>query len=849
MFRVALKGLAGRKLRAALTALAIVLGVAMVSGTYVLTDTIKAGFDAVFTSVYKKTDAVITGRSAIGGNIAVPPSFSVSLLAKVKALPGVEDAAGGIGDQDQLVGRNGKVISAGGAPGLAFSVDPSSNQRFNPLQLVSGTWPTSGDEIAIDSGTASKKHYAVGQTIGVIARGPVQQFRITGIARLGGVSSIGGATISVFDPATAARLFNKQGKLDEIDVAAKTGVSPAQLTAQINRVLPPATQVRTGHAQAKKSGQDVAGFTSVLQKFLLAFGGIALFVGVFVIANTLSITIAQRAREFGTLRTLGATRRQVLTSVILEAFVIGAIASVVGLFAGLGLAKGLDALFKSFGIDLPKAGTVFATRTIVVSLLVGTIVTLLASLMPAIRATRVEPIAAVREGVLPPSRLARFGLPVAIATLAIGLALVLFGAFDKHTSGTIRLLAVGLGVVIVFVGTALVAPKFVPPLASVLGWPAQRIGGAAGALARDNAMRNPARTASTAAALMIGLALVTAVGVLAQGLKSTFEHSVDKQFHANYALTSENGFTPTGVASEQAVRSVSGVEVVSGVRAGQGRVLGHNVGITGVSPDVGRVINVTWQEGGLQVPVRLGSDGAFIDSDYAKKHDLSIGSPLSVLTPAGGRLHLKVEGVFKQPKGGSPFGTVSISTALFDRTYQNPQNVFAFVNIQGGVSAANTAKLSNALASFPDAKVQTEQEFKKQQEQGINILLNLLYVLLSLSIVVSLFGIVNTLVLTVFERTREVGMLRAVGMTRRQTRRMIRHESIVTALIGAALGIPLGIGLALLVSQAIGFFAFAIPWGTLVVFVISAIVVGILAAIFPARRAARLNVLEALQYE
>jgi putative ABC transport system permease protein len=849
MLRVALKGLAGRKLRAALTALAIVLGVAMVSGTYVLTDTIKAGFGAVFTSVYKDTDAVITGRSAIGGSTSTPPSFSVSLLSKVKELPAVLDAAGGIGDQDQLVGRNGKVISAGGAPGLAFSVNPTSNQRFNPLELVSGSWPTNGSEIAIDSGTASKKHYSVGQTIGVIARGPVQQFRITGIAKLGGVSSIGGATISVFDPATAATLFQKQGLFDEIDVAAKPGVSPAELVSQISKVLPPATQVRTGHAQAQKSGQDVAGFTDVLQKFLLAFGGIALFVGIFVIANTLSITIAQRAREFGTLRTLGATRRQVLSSVILEAFIIGVIASIVGLFAGLGLAKGLNSLFKSAGIDLPQAGTVFATRTIVVSLVVGTLVTLLASLMPAIRATRVEPIAAVREGVLPPSRLARFGLPVAVVTFAVGLALLLFGSLDKSTSGSLRLLAVGVGVLVVFVGTALIAPKFVPTLANVLGWPAGRFGGAAGALARDNARRNPARTASTAAALMIGLALVTAVGVLASGLKSTFETSVDKQFNADYALTSENGFTPTGVASEHALDDVPGVQVVSGVRAGEARVLGHNTGITGVAGNIGRVVNITWQEGGPQVPAELGTDGGFIDSDYAKDHDLTVGSPLSLLTPAGKRLSLKIEGVFKTPKGGSPFGTVSISSALFDRTYQNPQNVFAFLRVSGGVSAANTAKLANALASFPDAKIQTESQFKKQQESGINILLNLLYVLLSLSIVVSLFGIVNTLVLTVFERTREVGMLRAVGMTRRQTRRMIRHESIVTALIGAALGIPLGVGIALLVSQAIGFFAFAIPWTTLIVFVIAAVIVGIIAAIFPARRAARLNVLEALQYE
>jgi putative ABC transport system permease protein len=849
VIKVALKGLAGRKLRAALTALAIILGVAMVSGTYVLTDTIKAGFDAVFTSVYKRTDAVITGRSAIGGTQTAPPSFSVSLLPRVQALPGVEDAAGGIGDQAQLVGRNGKVISVGGAPGLAFSVDPSKNQRFNPLELVSGRWPSNGDEVAIDSGTASKKHYDVGQTIGVIARGPVHTYRITGIAKLGGVSSIGGATISVFDPATAARIFDKRGLYDEIDVAAKPGVSPNELVSQIKSVLPPATQVRTGQAQAQKSGQDVASFTSVLQKFLLAFGGIALFVGIFVIANTLSITIAQRAREFGTLRTLGATRRQVLTSVILEGGIIGLIASLIGLFAGLGLARGLNSLFKSAGIDLPQAGTVFATRTIIVSIVVGTVVTLLASLAPAIRATRLEPIAAVREGVMPPSRLARFGLPVALVTFAIGLALVLFGAFDKSASGSLRLLGVGVGVIAIFIGTALLAPRFVPGLARVLGTPATRVGGAAGALARDNAMRNPARTASTAAALMIGLALVTAVGVLATGLKSTFEHSVDEQFKGNYAITSENGFTPTGVASESVVRRVPGVVAVSGVRAGQGRIFGHTTGVTGVSPDVGRVINITWKEGGPQVPAKLGADGGFVDSDYAKKHKLSVGSPVTLLTPAGKRLHLKIEGVFKTPKGGSPFGTVSISTALFDRSYQNPQNVYAFVLINGGVNDANTAKLSRSLASFPDAKVQTESEFKKQQESGINVLLNLLYVLLSLSIVVSLFGIVNTLVLTVFERTREIGMLRAVGMTRRQTRRMIRHESIVTALIGAALGIPLGVGLALLVSQAIGFFAFAIPWGTLGVFVIAAIVVGLLAAIFPARRASRLNVLEALQYE
>jgi putative ABC transport system permease protein len=607
--------------------------------------------------------------------------------------------------------------------------------------------------------------------------------------------------------------------------------------------------VRTASAQAAKDTQNTSTFTSIIQDFLLAFGGIALFVGIFVIANTLSITVAQRAREFGTLRTLGATRRQVLGSVILEGATIGLLASVAGLFIGLGLAKALNWVFVKAGIDLPKAGTVFATRTIVVSLVVGTLVTLVASTFPAARATRVQPIDAIREGVLPPSRLARFGLPVAILTVGISLTLLLLGALDGGLRTRDRLFSIGGGVVLAFLGVALVAPRFVPPLARVLGAPGAGAGGISGSLARENAMRNPARTAATAAALMIGLALVTVVAVIASGLKTQFERSVNALFRADYALTSENGFTPTGIASELALRRVPAVEVVSGVRAGQGRVFGKRVGVTGVAPNVSQVIEVKWSQGSRRVPAELGSTGAFVDKDYAKSHHLRIGSPLAVETPSGKTLDLTVRGVFAPPKGGSPFGRVTISSALFDRQYPNPENVFAFVKTRGGVTDANTRALTAALARFPDAKIQTESQFKKNQERGIDLLLNLLFVLLSLSIVISLFGIVNTLVLTVFERTRELGMLRAVGMTRLQTALMIFHESVVTALIGAALGIPLGIGLAALVGHAISYPAFTIPWGTLVIFVLAAVIVGLIAAIFPARRAARLNVLAALQYE
>ena len=854
MTKVALRGLLGRKLRAALTAFAIVLGVAMVSGTFVLTDTIKSAFSTVFTQAYKNADAVITGKSAIGtggggGNGPEIPSLPASLLTQVRALSGVEQASGGIADQAQVVGHNGKVISVGGAPGLAFSHSPEG-ERFNPLSLTSGTWPSGPGQVDIDAQTASKHNFRVGQQVGVIARGPVQRFRIVGTVKFAGVSSLGGATMTIFTLPEAQQLFHKQGRYDQINAAAKSGTSPTQLVAEIKPLLGASAQVRTGQAQAQQATKDTSGFLNIFQDFLLAFGGIALFVGSFVIANTLSITIAQRTRELATLRTLGASRRQVLTSVLLEAFVIGTIASVVGLFLGLLLAKGLNSLLVSFGIDLPQASPVFKARTIIVALLVGIVITLIAAMRPALRSTRVPPIAAAREGaLLPPSRWARYGTPAAGATIVAAIALMLVGLLVSGLSTGPRLLAVGVGAIALFIGVAMLAPKLVPPLVRVLGWPAARFGGAAGRLAEGNSARNPARTASTASALMIGLALVTLVAVLAAGLRSRFEGAVKEAFVGNYAITAENNFSPISLASENAGRRVPGVTVVSGVRAGTARAFGSNINLTGVEPNVSRVIKVDWQNGSPATPAQLGADGAFVSKDYAKAQNLHVGSPLSVETPSGRVLHLRLSGITNPPKGGSPFGDVTISQGLFDSLYQNPQNLFTLLKTQGGVTAANTARLNAALSGFPDAKVQTESQFVSNQLSGLNTLLNLLYVLLSLSIVVSLFGIVNTLVLTVFERTRELGMLRAVGMSRRQVRRMIRHESVITALLGAAFGIPLGVLLALMVGGAIGFAAFTIPWGTLVVFVVAAIIAGLIAAIWPARRAGKLNVLEALSYE
>jgi putative ABC transport system permease protein len=853
MISVALRGLLGRKLRAALTAIAIVLGVAMVSGTYVLTDTIKAAFGTVFTTVYKNTDAIVTGKSAIGGNANKGdevPALPDSLLTKIRGLPQVADAEGGIADQAKLVGRGGKVINTHGAPNLAFSIHPKGDQRFNPLTLVSGSWPVGAHEVGIDANTADKKQYVVGQSIGVIARGPVQQYKISAIVKIGGVSSLGSATIAVFDFPTAQRIFHKQGELDTVSIAGRPNVTPADLVRAVQPVLPPTAQVRTGQAEAKQATKDTSGALDIFNYFLLAFGGVALFVGTFVIANTLSITIAQRTRELATLRSLGATRRQVRRSVLLEGFVIGTLASLVGLFAGLGLAKGLNALFVKFGIDLPQAGTVFATRTIVVALVVGIVVTLIASLLPAIRATRVPPIAAVREGaLLPPSRLARFGIPGGLTVVALSVALMLVGLFAGGIATKWRLISLGVGAALLFVGVAILAPTLVPPLGRVLGWPAARFGGAAGGLARGNVVRNPARTATTAAALMIGLALVTLVGVLAAGLKTRFEGGVNETFISNYALTAQDNFTPLGVAAGDALAKVPGVTDISSVRAGQARVFGSRIGLTAVQPNLPTVMHNKWAAGGTSTPAHLGANGAFVSKSFAKKHHLSLGSTLTAETPDGPVLRLAIRGIYDPPKGAPYLGDLAVSTQTFDRAFPTQSNLFTLVNMRGGDTAANSARLERALQPFPDAKIQTISQFKKNQLQGLTLLLNLLYVLLSLSIIVSLFGIVNTLVLTVFERTRELGMLRAVGMTRRQVRRMIRQESVVTALLGATLGIPLGVVLAWMVGEAINYPAFTIPWGTLISFVVAAIIVGLLAAVFPARRAGRLNVLEALQYE
>jgi putative ABC transport system permease protein len=926
VIRVALRGLLGRKLRATLTALAIVLGVAMISGTFVLTDSIDRAFDRIFTDVRAGSSAVISGKSAFEldeQSGSTEPTFDEALLSKVRDVPGVAEAEGSVDGEAQIIGKDGKAIGHGGAPNLGFSI-ANGESSFNALTLVEGGWPGNGD-IVVDKATADDEDLQIGQVIGIQGRGPVEHLRLSGIVKFGSVSTIGGATLAGFDLPTAQRIFDKQGKLDEIAVAAKSGVSDQQLVGELRQILPPNTQVKTGEEQARSDAEDTDEFISFLQDFLLVFAGVALFVGAFVIANSLSITIAQRTRELATLRTVGASRRQVLSSIIVESLAVGIVASAVGLFFGLALAKLLFWLFDSVGFTLPNTGLLFETRTILVALLVGIVVTFLASLRPAIRATRVPPIAAVREGAtLPESRFARFRTPGAVLVAVLGFAALVFGLFGSGLSTTQILLLMGLGALLIFIGVALFASRLVPSLAVGVGpvatvflilfailvwplwslpywllrygawwpgpggkrfvafvsgavlnpllllivlvmwarravsswrpeWPAEFAGvlpgQATSSLGRGNSRRNPQRTASTAAALMIGLALVTLVAVLGQGIRSTFTDAVDELFTSDYAITAQNNFSPIPTSVAEAAAKAPGVEEVGSVRTGDALVFGKQEFVTAVTPNIGDTLTLDWTDGSQAALANLGASGAFVDNDFADDHDLHVGSPVTIKTPTGKDLRLTVKGIFDPPSGGSPFGHVTFSSETFDANYTQPQNLYSFVTMRGGITDANTKALDQTLADFPNAKPQTREEFKDNQVGALNNILNILYVLLALSVVISLFGIVNTLVLTVFERTRELGMLRAIGMTRRQVRRMIRYESVITALIGAVLGIVLGLVLGGLLVWRVDFIEFSLPSTQIVVFAIAAVVVGSIAAVFPARRAARLNPLEALQYE
>jgi putative ABC transport system permease protein len=857
--KFALRGLLGRKLRALLTGIAIVLGVAMISGTYVLTDTVQRAFNNLLVDAYAGTDAVVTGKGldiSIDGETPPPPPVDESLLEVVRGVEEVELATGSIFDERnaKVLTPEGESVSSEGFPTLAFGIDTSpAMDRFNRLSLFEGRWPAAADEVVVDAETADEQGYALGDTVQISTLQPKQGFELVGVAKYGeGDSSLGAISFVVFTIPAAQALLGREGQYDAIQVAAREGLSQDEVVAAVEPALPADAEVVSAIEEAEEQAAEVSEFTTIFRYFLLAFGAIALFVGGFVIFNTFSITVAQRTREFATLRTLGASRRQVLASVILESLVIGLLASLLGLALGVLLAEGIEALFGALGVDLPSAGRVFATRTVVVALVVGVGITLVAGLFPAIRATRVPPIAAVREGaVLPPGRFHRFTPWIAGLFVAASLLLLARAMFTDELGTSDRLLSIAGGVLLLFLGVGMLSSHLVRPLAVVVGWPARGFG-TAGKLASGNAVRNPSRTAATAAALMIGIALVAFIATLTNGMKASNREAIEEQVVADYVVTSLDGYTPFVSAAGDALAESSVPETVTNVRSEGGQVDGGTSSIGGIEPDtISEAYVFDWQDGDDGVLATLGTTNAVVSSNWAEDHDVSVGDTLTIRSTADRTADVTVVGTFEPPPFYPLLESVNVSVELFDSLYDRPRNRWTWANVPGEPTEEGRARMEQALAGFPDTQLETRDEWIQREDQDINEFISFLYVMLTLAVFVSIFGMINTLVLSVYERTREIGMLRAIGMTRRQVRRMVRQESIITALIGAAIGLPLGIFLAALVNRALSEYdvRFAIPWVQLVILTVVAVIIGILAAIMPARRAAKLDPLRAIAYE
>jgi putative ABC transport system permease protein len=847
--RLALRGLAARKLRTSLTVIAVLLGVTMIAGTFVLTDTIQKAFDDIFASQTKGADVVVTGKTAVKTDFAQPRPLDEALLPKIKQIPDVTQVAGQINDTAAVVGKDGKIVKTGGAPTIAATYMPPP---FKAVTISKGRAPAGPDEVALDAGTADKEHFKVGDEITVATAQPKRKFKLVGFASLGNATSFGGATVVIFDLKTAQQLFQKPGRVDFAYVAGKSGVSPDALKRQIASILPPTAQVRTASEEADKLGEDIREGLSFLTTGLLAFAFIAVLVGAFLIFNTFSITVAQRARELALLRTLGATRRQVLTSVMLEALTIGIIGSVVGILAGLGFAKAINALFKALGIDLPTTGLVLESRTVIVCLLVGTLVTLAGALAPAVRATRVAPVEALREASAPTrGRLARLTPWLAGLLVLLGAGLVVAGLLAKGGDTSTKLLGAAGGAVVLILGIAMISPRFVRPAAKLVAWPVERSTKLVGRLARENSTRHPGRTAVTSAALMIGLALVVFVTVFANGLRASISDLIDRTLAGDIAVLHDDGFSPIPAAVGPTVAKVPGVADVSSLRDTQSKVkgLGGTQLTHAIEPDtVGAVYNFDWQKGNDDTLRNLGDDGVLVEKDTATKGDFKVGDKLAITGPSGNTT-LTVRGIYKD---NALLEGITMTAAPFDRIVDQKRVSSVLVKVDKGDSVPAVQKrVSKAIAAFPEARARSQKELKKENADQVNQLLGLFYALLAMSVIISAFGIVNTLTLAIFERTRELGLLRAVGMTRRDVRRMVRYESVITAVFGALLGLVLGLFFAFVVIQALEGegIAFSLPIGQIVTLLIFAIVVGIVAAIFPARRASRLDVLRAIAYE
>ena len=843
MRKVTIRGLLSHKFRLVLTGAAIVLGVTFVTGTLVLGDTLNGAFNNLVGTAYQHVSFEIRGKPAFADNTPTAVTGAAdskpvpeSVASSVRKLPGVADALGLVGGYAQFVAPDGTAIGKGSSNAVGFAVGPN---QLSPYRLVSGRAPTTPHEVVMDEATADDYRFKIGGSVRVLLASGRQTFTISGIVTFGSGASLAGETLAGFDQATAQQLFNSRGYYSSIIVIAEPGADNIRLQRAIAKLLPPGVEVVSGQTVAGQLTSAIDSELSIVSTALLIFAFISLLVGGFTIFNTFTITVGQRTRELALLRVVGASRRQVFRSLLAEATLTGLAASLIGLGLGVVAALGLRALLGAFGVALPSAPLVFEARTPVVALAVGTGVTMVSSVIPARRAVRIPPVAALVEqasdGTQTPSR---WRVTAGAVIAAVGIIAVVAGL----TGPAVGL--VGIGAAGVFTAAVMLVPLIARPFSGVLGRPLARFAGTPGRLGRENSMRNPRRTAQTACALMIGIALVSTIAVFGNSLSASATNEIQGGYNADYVVTSVGGFSSAVPAIVSRLPQVTATSVIYN---GQFDVNGTVTTLDAVSPaHLAQTLDLHITAG--TGPQAMAAGQLLIDSVTATSDHLDVGSSVPVTFAQTGATSMRIGGIFT-PSGA--FGSYITGSAFFLAHYNNPLPAAVLVTTAAG--AANFEHtLDHALAAYPNLTIESLSQFESSEVNNVNQLLNLIYVLLALAIMVALLGIVNTLMLSVFERTREIGLLRAVGMKRRQVRAMIRSESIIIAVFGAVVGIVIGTGLGVALSFSLrdsGVATVTVPIGSLIEFLILSALLGVAAAIWPARRAAKLDILAAIGTE
>lgn len=842
MFRTALRNVLAHKARLLMTVLAVMLGVAFVSGTLVFTNTLSNALQNSSAKGFDQVDVAVQarGQADMGDRIAKTPELTQALLDESAKVPGAASAIGVVTGFTAIADKDGKLVGDGfQSQGGNFWGDKDAR-----YPLADGTAPHGANEVALDAKTAERAGYKVGDTVRLSVDGPVLTPTVSGIFTTDDGNVAAGGSLALFDTATAQQLFGKPGTYDEIDVKAAAGTSQTALKAALDKALPKGTVETTTATQlADDQAEFISSSMSGLKRGLLVFAGIALFVGTFIIANTFTMLVAQRTKELALMRAVGASRRQVTRSVLVEAFVVGAVAAVTGLVAGIGIGAGLKALLGTLGATVPDGPLIVTPGTVGAALAVGILITMLAAWLPGRRAAKIPPVAAmssVHAAATTKSLVLRNTLGALFS--GAGIAVVLAATTMSGSDGQAPM---GIGAVLLIIGVFILTPLLSRPLIASAA-PFMRVFGVSGKLARQNSVRNPRRTAATASALMIGLTLITGMTVMAGSLQKSIDKMASASISADYVVSMANGHRLSPEVAETLAKT-PGVTALSPLRNADVRIDGTTEYVTGVTGGtIGELTALTVDDGTFKV----GGTQVVVDDSTAKSRDWKAGSTFTVAYEDGKKQQLTVTGVYQS---NEMMSGIMLDNALLVPHQTDASDMQVMVKTSDGATGATKDKLEKALGSNPAISIQDKKDISNDIAQMFTLMLNMLYGLLAMAVLVAVLGVINTLAMSVFERSQEIGMLRAIGLDRKGIKRMVRLESLVISLFGGVLGIGLGVffGWAAgeLVGSTMATYELVLPWARMALFLLLAATVGVLAALWPARRAARLNMLAAIKSE